>query len=444
VVSLTSRLRIGAARMGAAALSAPLLLGGFPAVAAHGMLPSVGVVVNYQSAAAAQDPDGARHFGCQFRSMCYGPDQIRAAYDIQPVLDSGITGAGQTIVLIEAYASPTVQADLLAFDSNWGMQAPASFQVLAPEGVPDFDPTNQLHVMWSSETSLDVQWAHAIAPGAAIVVVQAKSHLDTDMLSVTQWAIDRNLGDVISQSFGEAEMCADPELIAQEHAAFAAATAKGITLIASSGDQGAAQPDCTGSSLVLSASTPASDPLVTAIGGTHLNADFTSGAYSSETAWSGGGGAGGGGFSDLFRRPGYQAPFQADNKHRGVPDVAYNGDLQVGVMAAWNVPCLYHLIKCPPIPGFYPFFVFGGTSAGAPQWAGIVALGNELGGHRLGSINKDLYHIARSKDAASALRDVTAGTIAFPGFPGFAAGDGWDAATGLGTPRVSALLPLLI
>jgi subtilase family serine protease len=444
LVSVRMLWRVIAARTGAVALAVPLLLGGAtPAtasVAGHAMTPSVGIGVNYQYIGDGLEPDGLVRFRCQLQLRCYGPDQIRAAYDIQPVIDSGITGAGRTIVIIDAFSSPTIASDLAAFDAVWGLPAPPSFKIVAPDGLTPFDATDPNQLNWSSEISLDVQWAHAIAPGAAIVLVLAKSHVDADMLKVTRWAIDHNVGDVISQSFGEAEQCADRQLIRGEHDAFEKAREKGMTVFASSGDQGAAQPTCDGSSFVQSASTPASDPLVTAVGGTHLNADFATGAYVSETTWSSPAGATGGGFSSLFRRPGFQAGLQPDRKHRGVPDVALNGDMQGGVVAAWSVLC-GSVLNCGPTNT--GFFVFGGTSAGTPQWAGIAALGNQMKGHRLGDLNPGLYRIARSQQGGSAFRDVITGTNAFLTFTGFAAGPGWDAVTGLGTPRAATLLSLL-
>jgi subtilase family serine protease len=383
--------------------------------------------------------DGQVLFHCQTRGrlgppaapFCYGPDQIRAAYGVQPVLDSGITGAGRTIVIIDAFQSPTIQQDLALFDHVWSYPDP-TFNMIAPDGLTPFtgDPEQ---VLWASEISLDVQWSHAIAPGAAIELVLAKSASDADILSVTKYAVDHNLGDVISQSFGEAEACADPALLAKEHAVFEEATAKGITLFASSGDFGSAQPTCDGSSLVLSASTPASDPDVTGVGGTHLVADASTGAYGSETVWNDDFGATGGGFSTVYRRPGYQAPFQSNETQRGVPDVAYNGDVRGGVIAAFGVPF-----------GVGALFIFGGTSAGSPQWAGIIALADQKAGHRLGAINKTLYHIAKSKSYGSAFHDVTRGDNSAPGIPGFPAGTGWDAATGLGTPDAAQLIALLI
>jgi subtilase family serine protease len=233
-------------------------------------------------------------------------------------------------------------------------------------------------------------------------------------------------------------MCADPKLIRQEHEVFNRASEKGITLIASSGDQGAAQPNCDGTALIKAASTPASDPLVTGVGGTNLLADAVSGAYQSESVWNdvtcgACDGSSGGGFSTIYRRPGYQAPFQPNNKQRGVPDVAYNGDVRGGVVVAWGVPF-----------GVGAFFVFGGASAGSPQWAGLVALADQKGGQRLGAINRSLYHIGKSDAYGQAFHDITAGNNTFGGVEGFAASKGWDASTGLGTPDAARLIPLLV
>src|SRR6266852_3212831 len=264
--SITSSARALAARAGAVALAVPMLLGGaVPASAAivsHAVTPAVGSSVRYEYAGSSED-FGQIQFGCQLRSrdpnfpraFCYGPDQIRAAYDIQSVLDGGTNGAGQTIVIIDAFSSPNIGTDLAAWNAVWGIcgmsvppttvpptkacPAPPSLNIIAPDGLTPFIVSDPNQVGWSSEISLDVEWAHAIAPGANIDLVLAKTNQDADILSVTKYAVDHNLGGVISQSFGEAEACADPKLLIQEHAIFAAPSDKGITLFASSGDQGA-------------------------------------------------------------------------------------------------------------------------------------------------------------------------------------------------------------
>jgi subtilase family serine protease len=434
--SITSLAHALAARAGAVALAVPMVLGGVvPASAAivtH-MTPAVGTGSQYEPL-TADDSLGIVRFGCQLANppTCYGPDQIRGAYDIQSVLDSGVTGAGRTIVIIDAFQSPTITTDLAQFDALWKLPAPPAFNLIAPDGLTPFDKTKGNQRSWSAEISLDVEWAHAVAPGAAIDLVLAKSDQDADILSATQYAVANNLGDVISQSFGEAEMCADPNLIRQEHALFGTAGDKSITLFASSGDTGAAQPTCDGSALILSASTPASDPYVTAVGGTALTTAGTNGRYQAESAWS----ATGGGFSTLYRRPGYQAPFQDNNKQRGVPDVAYDADTaHSGVIVVWSA-------FAPT--GTFQYWRFGGTSVGSPQWAGIVALADQKGGHRLGAINTGLYHIGKSDAYGSAFHDITTGSNGIGAITGFTAAPGWDATTGLGTPDVANLIPLLI
>ncbi|MGH2933225.1 MAG: hypothetical protein ACRDL2_01735 [Gaiellaceae bacterium] len=181
---------------------------------------------------------GSVHFSCQQTTPagCYGPDQIRAASGIQPRLDPGLNGSGRTIAIVDAYGSPTIDADLALFDSTWGLPAPPSFQVVTPFGIDPTDPSNAAG--WSGETSLDVEWSHAIAPNAKILLVVAKSNNDSDILDATQWVSDHNAGDVLSQSYGEAEQCMDPSDLTRQHKQIAKMSKQGITLFASSGDVG--------------------------------------------------------------------------------------------------------------------------------------------------------------------------------------------------------------
>lgn len=378
-------------------------------------------------------------FSCQKTNPagCYGPQQIRAAYDIQPLLDKGITGAGRTIVIIDAFQSPTIKNDLTVFDKVFGIPDP-TLNIIAPDGLTPFDPNNADEVGWSGEITLDVEWAHAVAPGATIDLVLSKSDMDADILSATKYAIDKNLGDVISQSFGEAEQCMDPNLLKQQHQLFAEATAKHITLFASSGDSGAAQATCDGKSYFLAVSTPASDPLVTGVGGTRLYADGLTGVYNNETVWNESGiGASGGGFSVVYKAPFYQRgipDIAANNNRRGVPDVAYNAAVNGGVLAVWSSSG----------QGQNLVFRFGGTSAGSPQWAGITALADQYTGHRLGFLNVAFYAISKVNFLyAKTFHDITVGNNSFDGVTGYNAHAGWDATTGLGSPKAKNLVTLL-
>jgi subtilase family serine protease len=367
---------------------------------------------------------------------CYGPKQIRAAYNVP----NSLTGAGQTIVIIDAFQSPTIRADLNTFDAQFGLPA-ATLRILAPQGLAPFNAADPDDVGWSLEISLDVEYAHAIAPGAAIDLVVARSAQDPDMLAAQQYAIDQRLGSVLTQSFGEGERCMKPAVATAQHLAFELAATEQMSVFASAGDTGSAQADCgNGSGYFPGTATPASDPLVTAVGGTHLNANFTTGAYESETVWNDSGrpsedfGAGGGGFSAKFAQPSYQAGLPTRGA-RGVPDVSYSGDVSGGALVAWSESG----------EGAGKFFVVGGTSEGAPQWAGIAALADEAAGHSLGALNPALYAIGASSLASYAFHDITSGNNAWDqaGVPGYAAARGWDPASGLGTPNVAHLVQLL-
>lgn len=397
----------------------------------------------------------AAHFACQDRPIgvgrCYSPQQIRTAYGFDSLLQAGFTGKGRTIVIIDAYQNPYVASDLAIFDSTFGLPDPV-FTTIAPQGVPPFDFNDGNMTGWAGEITLDVQWSHAIAPAANIVLVEARSNNDQDILNATKYAVDHRLGDVISQSFGEGESCMDPMLLKQQHALFAKATRQGMTLFASSGDDGATQPACDGSDAVfLSASTPASDPNVTAVGGTTLNAK-ANGKYVGEYAWSEGvdigipcltvdnDGCSGGGFSTLFKRPDFQAHAGVPRGARGVPDVAYDAAVDGGVLTHDGVDLF--LAGYDPIDPTH-FYRFGGTSAGSPQWAGLTAIADQMAHRQLGNINDRLYDIAQSPWYGAAFHDITKGTNNFLGITGFTAGRGWDAVTGLGTPKANVLVPLL-
>src|SRR5215813_3673517 len=136
---------------------------------------------------------------------CYSPQTIRAAYGVDKLIGGGNTGAGQTIVIIDAFGSPTALQDLKDFDAMFAIPNPPSFRIIEMPGVPAFDPSDLNMLGWAQETSLDVQWSHAMAPNANIVLVVAKSNTDEDLLAALNHAINKNLGDVISMSFGESE-----------------------------------------------------------------------------------------------------------------------------------------------------------------------------------------------------------------------------------------------
>jgi subtilase family serine protease len=404
-------------------------------------------------------------FTCQLGLVpgvaCYDPYQIRHAYGVDNLTSAGFDGKGKTIVIVDAFQYPGLVDDLNYFDSFYGLPSLNGLGGLAKRGLGTFtqvapDGLGPVDEGWAGEITLDVLWAHAIAPGANITLVLAKSNDDADILSATKYAVDHNLGDVISQSFGENEGCVDSTLLKSEHQLFAKATLKHITLFASSGDQGAAQLNCDGTSYVKAASSPASDPLVTAVGGTELHAagyclaslgcdptdNPVAGTYQGEITWNEpdpvyGDLATGGGFSVLYKAPFFQMLATRGSKQRGVPDVSYGAAVLHGVLTRFEGG----------------WWLFGGTSAGSPQWAAIAAIADQKAGRDLGFINAGLYLYSALPSVYKTLfHDVTSGDNSVVEYdinnnrvsvPGFSAGKGWDATTGLGSPRADQLVNFL-
>ncbi|MCU1680083.1 MAG: hypothetical protein JWQ81_822 [Amycolatopsis sp.] len=418
-------------------LAAAAVTGSAASAVAGSMTPALGAHPQYDRVAQVAVRPAATTFSCQTTTPagCYGPAQVRAAYGVDKLAKFGLDGTGRTIVIVDAFQSPTIQGDLATFDTLFGLPAP-QLDIVAPDGLTPFDQADPIQTGWAGEITLDVEYAHAIAPGAKIKLVLAKSSNDPDIYSAQRYVVDHNLGDVLSQSFGEAEQCMDPAILKNTHKLFQKAQAKGMTVFASSGDQGAAQPTCDNTSFFKAASTPASDPLVTGVGGTILDADGITGAYHSETTWNepAFAAAGGGGISTVFPTPAFQHGLGLSG--RGVPDIAYNAAIIGGVLAVWSSSG----------QGTNLVFRFGGTSAGSPQWAGLTALADQLGHHRVGYLNNALYALGRSPLSGLLLHDVTTGDNTYHGdvtVTGFPAAKGWDPASGLGSPKADTLVPAL-
>lgn len=397
--------------------------------------------------------DARARFGCELKPFnlsrglfCYGPAAIRSAYNLNGLINSGSDGTGYTIVILDAYGSPTAAADLANFSARFGLPNAPSFKVVTMPGTPAFNPRDGNQVGWAAETSLDVQWSHAMAPGANIVLVAAASNNDDDLTAGLNYALDNRLGDVVSMSFGESEAyltdSSGQAVVAAWEAAFKKAREQRVTLTVSAGDQGATN---VGGADVLpfqNVSYPASSPQVTSVGGTNLffgtatNAN-PNGTYQGEQVWNDGFGAGGGGVSALFAEPDYQhyglsGAVEAQlHGQRAVPDVSYNAGVVGGVVV--------HLGFLGARSGNY---IFGGTSAGAPQWAAIVTDLASAAGAPLGFINKRLYKAGQGGANASLFHDIIYGdntwddgVVRVQGFP---ATPGFDLSTGYGTPNFGA------
>ena len=377
----------------------------------------------------------------QTGAPCYNPQEIRTAYGIDGLLSQGNNGTGQTIIIVDSFGSPTIASDLHTFDTAFGIPDPPSFKIYTPLGTKPFDPSNGTMVSWAAETTLDVEWAHAIAPGANIALMTSPVSETQGVqgmpqfLSLEQFALDHNLGKIISQSWGTTENTlfnpGGRKVFASFNNFYKQAAAAHVSVFGSSGDSGVANPNIKGKIYPFpTVNFPSSSPYVTAVGGTNLFAS-TQGVYQSETAWNGSGG----GVSQTFPEPDYQLHNlnRSDQKilkgNRGLPDIAYN--------ASPKTPILIYLSFLPGQAGWY---AIAGTSEGSPQWAGLIADGNQLAGHPLGFINPALYSIGNSSQAPSAYHDVTTGNNSSQGITGYTATPGWDPVTGWGSPKAATLL----
>jgi subtilase family serine protease len=371
----------------------------------------------------------------EYAPTCYAPQAFLTAYGIEPLLARGIDGRGQTVVIPEQANAPTakgsdIRQDLAEFDALNQLPA-ADLQVdstLAPGAAP---------YLAGFEEVEDLEIFHAVAPEAAIVVVPIPQSDLADpasavqaIVSYLQIAVSR--GDIASISASMGEHFATPAEEAQLHAALQAAQAHHVTVVAASGDTGAASDPNFDSAPVKEVSLPASDPLVLSAGGTSLALDPATGAYSGEIAMS----DSGGGFSHLFARPGYQDGVAGIPDARGVPDVAADGDSETGMEVA-------------VVDGAteYDLYSSSGTSAAAPLWAGVIALADQYAGHRLGFVDPAVYRIGRSPAGRTAFHDITVGdnsAVVVPSLiSGYRAAPGWDPVTGWGSPDAQVLVPLL-
>ena len=438
-----------------------LVAGGVPATASIAIGPML--VSKYVS---ARQPLTEPQCESLFTVACYVPAQVQTAYDEQPLFDSGITGAGQTIAIVDAFGSPTIQADLATFDATFNLPAPPSFKIIQPAGkVPAWDPTDANgDVGWAGETTLDVEWAHTIAPGANILLVETPVD-ETEgtagfpqIVTAENYVINHHLGQVISQSFGATEPTfpSAASILALRSANFNALK-NHVTVLAATGDAGATDYSNAAGTLLYThraVDWPASDPLVTAVGGTQLSLLSTGQRTQADRVWNDSTNdalnnafsgdpdpsalATGGGLSTVFARPSYQDSVAGVvGQQRGTPDIAMSGACSglvntyqsfAGEPAGWYVDC--------------------GTSEATPMFAGIVALADQVAGHSLGLINPALY--AMSAAHAPGLVDVTAGnnSVSFlqPNLvtvKGYAAGPGYDLASGVGTVDAAQFVPEL-
>jgi subtilase family serine protease len=325
----------------------------------------------------------------------FSPAQIRHAYGFDQV---PYTGAGKTIAIVDAFDDPNIANDLHVFDTQWGLPDPVFTKVNQNGGTsyPSADAG------WATEIALDVEWAHAIAPQAHILLVEASSNSFTDMFAAVGYAASQPGVVAVSMSWGSGEFNGESAFDSYFTGH------PGVVFVASSGDNGA----------WFGPEYPAVSPYVLAVGGTTLN--LTRGNYSSESGWSGSGG----GYSSFEPEPLFQQGKQTSGV-RSNPDVAYDANPNTGVYVYDSVNGAW--------------FRVGGTSAGAPQWAGLVALADQGRSSPLstGQVLNALYSLSGTS-YSSDFHDIASGSN------GYQAHTGYDLVTGLGSPKAPALINFLV
>ncbi len=350
----------------------------------------------------------------------YSPAWLSAAYGANSISFGATTGngMGQTIVLVDAYKNPDITSDLTAFDSEYSIAAPPSFKVLnenggtSLSGVPT-DPSGRGPTAddWEFEEALDVEWAHAIAPDANIVLIEANSNNNSDLY--TGVATAATLGTVVSMSWGTTEFSGENS---NDSTYFSGA---GVTYLAATGDNG--NPG----------NYPAFSPNVVAVGGTDLEASSNGGnppyAWTSETVWD----DSGYGLSTQETEPSYQTNYGVQsNGTREIPDVVANAGVGVWIYDAYN-----------NTNHGGDWFGFGGTSLSTPIWAGLVAIADQgrvvaEGGTALTGSSQTLPALYTAPDTD--FRDAN------PGNGGnFQTGISFQPEAGLGSPIANTLVPSL-
>ncbi len=396
---------------------------------------------------------------------CYWPAQYQKAYDLAPLFAKGIDGRGQTIVIVDAFGSPTIKADLTHFDQTFGLPDPPSLKIIQPAGaVPTFPTGSPLGPSdvsgWAVETTLDVEYSHVMAPKANILLVETPA-TETEgvqgfpeIVRAENYVIDHHLGSVISQSFGATEQTfPNADAILDLRSAYVNAQHHQVTVLASSGDQGS-----TDFKLDLSCcypfpvnSWPSADPLVTSVGGTQMDLDAAGNRIAPDVVWNDGFGAGGGGKSAVFERPDFQDSVKSvTGNHRGTPDISMSAAVD-GAAVFYYSFCDYGRSGPngqPPLCG-PQWHLVGGTSEASPLFAGVIALANQARGEPVGYLNPLLYKLGKHS-AQSGIVDITSGNNTFTfcsanctTVPGYSARPGYDLASGWGTVDAAAFVRAL-
>jgi subtilase family serine protease len=348
----------------------------------------------------------------------YKPAQLRGAYGVDSALKQGYDGRGATVAVVDAYASPYILGDAQTYARRNDPSHPLRSYQFSQSTPATYSYVDECGASgWYGEETLDVEAVHATAPQANILYVGASSCQNTDLNAAVNTVVDNELAQVVTNSYGSAGEPTSMADVAEEHQTFMQAAAEGISMLFSSGDSG----DEVANTGTRQVDYEASDPYVTAVGGTALAVTRNNG-YGFEQGWGTGKSTltngswtpnppaylygGGGGTSQLFTQPGYQkkvvpaeiANYFGQGPHRAVPDVAMLGDPNTGFLVGQSQTFPDGSIR-------YDEYRIGGTSLSSPLFAGVVAVGAQVNGGSLGFLNPTLYKLA----GTAAFRDVDHG-----------------------------------
>ena len=456
---MTSRPRAALLGAGAllAALSAAHTAATSPPRTATAPRPAVSGHVTRQSLTFPPDTAWCR---TNLERACYRPAQLQHAYGVDPLLAKGLDGRGRTIALIDSFGSPTIEADLHHFDATLGLPDPPALVIIHPAGAPPaFNANDADMVGWAEETTLDVEWAHVMAPGARLLLVETPvSETEgitgfPEIVRAENFVVDHHLADVISMSFGATEETfPSAAALLGLRSAFKNAAEHGVTVLGAAGDNGATDQHLDQSCCYPTRvnSWPSSDPLVTSVGGTRLDLDAAGNRRSPDNVWTDvdGDGAGGGGVSTIFERPDFQDRVSGVvGEWRGTPDISMSAAIDGAVVFYYSFP--------NPHASAGGWHLVGGTSEATPLFAGVVAIADQAADRRLGLLNDRIYELAHRQ--RSGIVDVVGGNNSLTfcqaacaskapvmlTVKGYDAVAGYDLATGLGTVDAARLVRAL-
>ena len=369
----------------------------------------------------------------RFKIRCYTPQILAKAHKLDKLYERGIDGRGTTIVIPIPFGSPTIRNDLNVFSDTFGIPRP-DLRIMEFGNIPPYDDTDGTRIEWAAATTLVATWAHAIAPRARIVIAETDVSETVgpigfpEVFAAEDALMRAGIGDVMAHMESTDENTfpgyseGDYSSLLDLRGTLRRAERYKVSMVAAAGGGGR------------SATWPAIDPLMTAVGSHQQLLDDDSRLVAPYTTWNDGfGAASAGGLSAVFSRPAYQNSVKdVVGKHRAFPDISLDG----GVDGSGWVYQTYGGV------GGTGWSLYNGSGQGVAMFAGMVAMADQLAGKRLGNINPALYKIGKSckHDPKCGITDVVLGDNAVRGRPGDQAKPGYDLPTGLGAVEGAQLI----